>query len=195
MPRDYDAAVTKPRRLAATAFLSSLVVTLACLAVACSATPPTPAPSIARSAAPRSPAATLTPSRRPSLSPVPGAPSPTPAPTRPGTTKTEFGVIWDALPPSWPRLPGQSQSEVGSDASEMLVVKGKPVALARLLEMALEAKGWSVDVGSPLEDGSVVLDATGPTKGCKAHVVIGENSPGSNDGTALVYYGAGCPFP
>jgi hypothetical protein len=157
-------------------------------------TPPSASPSLVRAP---SAAASPSPQRSstPSLTPLPGSPSPTPAPTRPLTTQTDFGLIWDDLPPSWPTLPGQSQSEVGSDASERLVLKGKPVELARLLATELEGRGWKVDVATPLEDGSVVLDATGPTKGCKAHVVIGSDSPGSSNGGADVYYGATCPWP
>ena len=34
----------------------------------------------------------------------------------------------------------------------------------------LTEAGWTVDVGSPLEDGSVVLEAQGPPDGCRAEV-------------------------
>ena len=142
-----------------------------------------------------SPVRTSSPSAAaPSLTPVPGAPSPTPATTPPPTSKPEFGPIWDGLPPSWPALPGQSQSEVGTDASDQLITHGKPATLARDLGAALAAAGWSVDVGSPLEDGSVVLDATGSPTGCRAQARFTPNEPDGDPVIVQVYYGAGCPF-
>jgi hypothetical protein len=144
------------------------------------------APSASRSASVRPSAA------EPSLTPVPGG-KPTPLPTLPTTTETEFGLIWDALPPSWPTLPGQSESEVGSDASERLIVKGTPRDLAGQLRTELEAAGWRVDVGSPLEDGSIVLDATHAPNGCKVHAQF-FGSASTDPDTLLVYYGAKCPF-
>ena len=134
----------------------------------------------------------------PSLTPVPGAASPTPRPTLPPTSKPEsnpaIGPIWEALPPSWPALPGQSESEVGTDASSMLRVNGQPVALAGQLRTALQARGWTVDVGSPLEDGSVVVDATHEPAGCRLEAQFHPDQVGSNDGGLVVYYGAACPF-
>ncbi len=114
--------------------------------------------------------------------------------TLPATTETAFGRVWDALPPSWPTFPGQSESEVGSDASAHLVLHGKPEDLARFLRDELVARGWKVDVGSTLEDGTVVVDATGAASGCKAEAQFTPNSPGSDAGGALIYYGAACPF-
>jgi hypothetical protein len=128
---------------------------------------------------------------------VPGAPSPTPSSSLPPTsvpeTNANVGPIWDALPPSWPAFPGQSQSEVGSDATDQLIVKGEPGALARQLGAELTRLGWSVDIGSPLEDGTVVLDARGAPRGCIAQVRF-EGSSGDVTVRLLVYYGAGCPF-
>ena len=137
-------------------------------------------------------------SAAPVLTPVPGAPSPTPAPTPPPTSIPEsnpaVGPIWDGLPASWPTLPGQSESEIGTDASTMLVVKGDAQVLARQLAAALTQLGWTVDVGSPLEDGSVVLEATHQPVGCRAQAQLFGSHDGSDDGTEVVYYGAGCPF-
>lgn len=76
----------------------------------------------------------------------------------------------------------------------MLVVKGDPESLARELQAALTKLGWTVDVGSPLEDGSVVLDATHEPLGCRVEARFSPVGPGSADGTLRVYYGAGCPF-
>lgn len=150
------------------------------------------------SSVPPSPARSGAPSAGPSLTPVPGGPTPTTAPTLPPTSVPEsnpaLGPVWNALPPSWPTLPGQSESEIGTDASAILVVKGTPKVLATRLETALKGLGWTVDVGSPLEDGSIVIDATHEPAGCRAQAQLSGSHDGSNDGTEVVYYGAGCPF-
>src|SRR5215208_8452211 len=86
---DYDAAVTALRRRTDSLVL---VTVLAMLFAACgSSVSPSPRPSLAIAV--------------PDLTPVPGGPSQaaaTPAPSLPGQTHTEFGLIWDALPPSFP---------------------------------------------------------------------------------------------
>ena len=181
----YDAAVTAPRRRAAHPLQPILGTLLALIVVACSpasASPPPPATATA-----------------PSLTPVPGGPaSPVIGATvgPPTTSNVEgFGEIWDALPASWPKFPGQSQSEIGSDASEMFVVKGDPAALAIQLRRTLEQRGgWTVDIGSALEDGTVVLEAIGAPEGCRVRARFSPNSPGDDLGTLLVYYGASCPW-
>jgi hypothetical protein len=159
---------------------------LAVIVVACGSTTTPSSPS-------RAPGAS-----RPALTPVPGAPSPTPPATLPPTSVPEsdpaLGPIWNALPPSWPTLPGQSQSEVGSDASDQLLANGEPTSLARTLSNALTKLGWTVDVGSPLEDGSIVLDASHPPDGCRTHVRFESNGGTGDPVRLLVYYGAACPF-
>ena len=114
----------------------------------------------------------------------------------PTTSNVEgFGEIWDGLPASWPQFPGQSQSEIGSDASEALVVKGDPASLAIVLRRTLEQRGgWTVDIGSALEDGTVVLEAIGPQQGCRVRVRFSPDSPDADVGTLQVYYGAKCPW-
>jgi hypothetical protein len=76
----------------------------------------------------------------------------------------------------------------------MLVVKGAPAALAAQLAAALTTSGWTVDVGSALEDGSIVVDATHAPAGCRVRARFSPDQLGSNDGSLLVYYGAACPF-
>jgi hypothetical protein len=181
----YDAAVTAPRRRAAHSLPSIVGMSLALIVVACgpsSASLPPPATATA-----------------PSLTPVPGGPaSPVIGASvgPPSTSNVEgFGEIWDGLPPSWPKFPGQSQSEIGSDASEVLVVKGDPAALAIQLRRTLEQRGsWGVDIGSALEDGTVMLEAIGAPEGCKVRARFTPNTPGSDEGTLQVYYGAKCPW-
>ena len=52
-------------------------------------------------------------------------------------------------------------------------------------------KGWTVDAGSPLEDGTVVLEATGAPAGCKAEIRF---TPVSGSLIMEVLFGASCPF-
>jgi hypothetical protein len=180
--RRYDAPVTSPRRIRSPG-LPVLFVVAAIVVIGCG------------SATPATPVRTASVAPKPSLTPVPGRPGATPSPTAVPTSVAEgFGPIWDALPSSFPTLPGQSQSEVGSDASEGLVVRGQPVALARRLGDALRQQGWTVDVGSPLEDGTVVLEASGTPDGCKVEARFEPPSPGDDLGRLLIYYGASCPF-
>jgi len=179
----YDEPVTALRRWAADPLVPILAITLAFVGVACS---PTLAPSASRSA----PAASL----EPSLTSVPGGPSSAPAASivLPSTTETEFGRIRDALPPSFPRLPGQEPVDPGSGpTSGTFVVNMDAAAASAALAAALVALDWTVDVGSPLEDGSVVLEATHAPAGCKTEVRF---TPLSGTVVMSVLYGASCPF-
>jgi hypothetical protein len=188
---DYDAAVTKPRRLAARPLLPMLAATIAAiLAVGCAGpaatSSPTSRPSASRPAA----------SSPPELTPVPGSgasPSARPAASRPPTTDVAgFGPILDGLPPSFPKLPGQQPAETGEGPSSgSFVVNGDVASASASIRSALQAKGWTVDTGAPLEDGTVVLEATGPA-GCKAEIRF---TPVNGSVMLSVLYGATCPYP
>jgi hypothetical protein len=143
------------------------------------------------SAASQSPSATARPTPAPDLTPVPAGPSV--VVTSPVTTTDVdgFGRILDKVPPSFPKLPDQSESEVGSTSSGMFVSNLDPATASRTIRGGLVAQGWSVDVGTPLEDGTIVLEATGPAKGCKAEVRF---TPASGSILMLVLVGASCPF-
>jgi hypothetical protein len=62
---------------------------------------------------------------------------------------------------------------------------------ARTISNGLVGQGWTVDIGTPLEDGTVVLDATASPPGCKAEVRF---TPISGTIIMSVLYGASCPF-
>lgn len=145
-----------------------------------------------------SPATNPSPTARPSgadPTPVPGAsatPALQPSVVLPTTTDTEFGRIWDAVPPSFPKLPGQQPVETGAGpTSGSFAVNMPPVDAARLMAAALTRLGWTADVGSALEDGTVVLDAGGLREGCAAEVRF---APLSGTVVMSVLYGAECPF-
>ena len=156
------------------------------LAVGCGS----PAPSRSTQA---SGSATTTPSPAASLTPIPGGSvGDTPSPSIPTTSTTEFGEIWDALPPSFPTLPGQQPATTAPGATSGSFAVDMDVAAAvPAVRTALEAQGWTVDVSSPLEDGTVVLTAAGSAVGCKTEVRF---TPTSGTVVMSVLYGAACPF-
>lgn len=177
--------MTVPRRRAARSLLPILAIALGMLAIACS---PVPSGAPSRSATSGSTAP------EPSLTAVPGGPS---SPTGsasglPTTTETDFGRIWDALPPSFPTLPGQQPADTGAGPTSGSFALNMDAATASAaIRTALEARGWTVEVGSPLEDGTVVLQAGGAREGCAAEVRF---TPMSGTVVMSVLYGAECPF-
>ncbi len=195
--RLYDARVTPDRspvpvRILAIVALFAVTIVAACGPDAAPAGTASPATGAATPA--RSPAAGAT---EPDLTPVPGG-QPTPflsigiGPDQLNTTDVEgFGPILDELPASFPRLAGQEPADAGGGpASGSFVVNSTPRAAAADLAAKLTAVGWSADVASPLEDGSVVVEATGQAAGCKAEVRF---TPASGSSLMLVLYGASCP--
>jgi hypothetical protein len=111
----------------------------------------------------------------------------------PTTTNVEgFGRIFDRLPASFPKLLGAQPAETGAGAASgsFVATTDAPTA-SKLITTLLEGQGWSVDVGSPLEDGTVVLDATHDPPGCKAQIRF---TPVSGSLIMSVLYGASCPF-
>lgn len=185
---DYHARVTAPRRPAARLVVA--LTTLVLVVIACS---PGTGPSGPPTAATSGPSAATS---EPSLTPVPGGPG-GPARSavashapRPDTSVDGFGEIADHVPDTFPRLPDETESEIGTPASGAYVSNADPAAASRQIAAALQAGGWSVDVGSPLEDGSVVLDATRPPAGCRTEVRF---TPASGSIFITVLYGATCP--
>jgi hypothetical protein len=182
--------------------LPALLLLLAGVAAGCGTSPTAPSPSASApaiepsgSTSAGSPGAGSTPtSAAPSLTPVPGAPSGTPpaAPTPIGTTVVAgFGPILDAVPPSFPRLAGQEPADPGTEPmSGVFAVTLDAETAVAAIRTGLEKRGWVVDVGSPLEDGTVVLDARGPTPSCKAEVRF---TPRGATLVVAVLYAATCP--
>lgn len=120
------------------------------------------------------------------------APLLTIAPSLPTQTDTGWGRIWDAVPDSFPSPSG---AEPATDAgqgpsSAQLVVAGAASDVADDYVGALHASGWTVNKDGPLEDGSVVVNATN-AGGCKAQVTV--HSIGDASLIAILY-GASCPF-
>jgi len=179
--------VTEPRRLAAPALPLILAIFLATLFLACSPAASVPPPRASGSG----------PSALPSLTPVPGGnsagASPASSPVSQTDSKTAIGLIWDELPASFPLIRGSVPVETASGPTSGTFAVGSSVADAVAeLEAGLRSQGLTVDAGSPLEDGTVVLEAQGgPNPDCRIEVRF---TPLSGTTTMAVLYGAACPF-
>jgi len=147
-------------------------------------------------AAPPTPSATRAASAAPSLTPVPGPTARATAVPSIGQTDsgTAIGRIWDEVPTSFPGLSGSSALETGSSSptSGTFAVRASSVVDAvAVVKAGLLADRMKVDAGSPLEDGSVVMEARGGTSPtCKIEVRFASLS---GTITMTVLYGAACP--
>lgn len=185
-----DAGSTLPRTAAYAVRPAVLAVTtaVAVLVAACGGPGPTPAPT-----ASTPPAASPTPAPA-TPTPVPGAPSPTPEPVPVPTTATEWGPIWDALPPAFPRFPGSVPGEpADGPASAELFVPADTATVADWYQDALERAAYStLSMSGPFEDGSIVIESVGDPPACLVRTTI---RPASGDTIVTILYGAGCPPP
>jgi hypothetical protein len=156
---------------------------------------------VAACAATSAPSAATQPSiaTQPSATPAPSsevsqAPATSPAASAPGPvvgqTDTDFGRIWDSLPPSFPRYPGAKPTEPTGPASATLVIPSDVQTATSWMKAALDAGEWVTIVGGPLEDGSMALESAG-TGDCDANTRIAKVG-----GVTImtILYGAACPF-
>ena len=115
-------------------------------------------------------------------------------PSAGGQTDTEWGRIWDTLPGNFPVYPGSTPGEetATGPASANLVVDGIDAkGIVTLFQTLLKQAGYqTVALQGPLEDGSHVLDMTGPAAGCKVQVSA---TPTGGLTTLTIMYGAACP--
>jgi hypothetical protein len=113
-----------------------------------------------------------------------------------GQTETAWGRIWDSLPTGFPTYPGSAPAEetASGPASAVLAVQGADArTIAGWMQSKLEQATYSTEaLSGPLEDGSFVLDSTGPVPGCRVQVSI---APLGGLTTMTVLYGASCPEP
>jgi len=111
-----------------------------------------------------------------------------------GQTDTDWGRIWDTLPGDFPEIPGARPSEEAATgpASATLVVEGNVAQLvATALVGSLAKNGFpTAGLGTPLEDGSYSLDATGSAPGCKVQTTV---KPMGGETFVTIFYGAACP--
>jgi hypothetical protein len=162
----------------------AVILLLAACTSGGSTEPPVATPSAeASTAASTSTAPSLAPSSNPG-----GSPDVT-------QTDTDWGRIWDGLPSGFPTYPGATPDDAasGGPASAVLVVEGLDAqGVATFLQTLLVKAGFTTEgLTGPLEDGSYVLDMTGPPVGCVLQVAT---KPTGGLTTVTILYGAACPF-
>jgi hypothetical protein len=181
--------------------LLALAAVLAAALAACGVTGPGATGSAATSAAPStagaSPAASDPPSGEPSpteaLTPVPGGASPTPDDSYGGgpTMETEWGTILINLPEGFPVYPGAAGVEpMDGPATHAWEAVAPARDVAAWYAEGFEAIGWSrIDLGSPLEDGTQVLDLGTDLPECRVQLTF---RPLGESTMIILLYGAGC---
>lgn len=117
----------------------------------------------------------------------------TPAATPPTQTQTAWGLIWDALPSSFPHYPGSEPTQTGAGpASAVLNIPADARTASAWYTNALKAAGFAtVGANGPLEDGGYVIDSTGAAAGCRAQTKL---VPLGGTTAATIYLAATCPF-
>jgi hypothetical protein len=124
--------------------------------------------------------------------PTASLPTESPAATLPTTTETDWGAIWDAVPPDFPVPQGAEPTEANEAVSVAWSVSGRPATIADSMVTALKAAGWSVEGASgPYEDGSQVIDAVRGAPECRAQVTV---APRGDEILVMVRYAAACPW-
>jgi hypothetical protein len=108
------------------------------------------------------------------------------------TTQTPWGRILDTVPATFPVFPDATVADTppGGAVSGAWVSKASVSEVATWYRDALRAASFAkVDVGSPLEDGSRVVDVQGDLPECKAQVTV---KPQGDATMISVLFGAGC---
>lgn len=150
-----------------------------------------PIGSVSPAASGSAPTPSSAPSSAESRSPVEASPS-----AQAGQTDTAWGRIWDSLPTGFPAYQGSTPAEEAATgpASAVLAIRGvEAKTVAGWMQSKLELASYSTEaLSGPLEDGSFVLDSTGPEPGCRVQVSI---APLGGLITVTVLYGASCPKP
>ena len=111
-----------------------------------------------------------------------------------GQTDTDWGPIWDDLPPGFPVPPGSEplESGAGTVTAAWTVAAGSsnPRAVAQLYADAFAAAGYGGGRDGPLEDVAYTAWASNGY-GCDILVTA---KPRGEETLVTVLYGAGCPF-
>jgi hypothetical protein len=161
-------------------------LTLAVLLAACGSggQTPGPAPSGAASVEPSPIASAI------ASSPAASAPASAATVTQ---TDTEWGRIWDDVPPGFPRFPGSilADDALPEPVSATFTVANDDTAeIAGWMQGALETARFSTEsLSGPLEDGSFVLESVGEGD-CRLQVTV---APMGGLTFLIVRYGAACP--
>ncbi len=166
------------------------IVLAACGGIAPSAPSTTPVPTaVGATSGP-----TGGPTQAPEPTAVPGGQTPgesEPVATPAATTQTDWGAITDALPEGFPVFPGATVAEPPAEpASGAFIATAGVDEVATWYRDALEATGQStLDLSTPLEDGSRVLDMQGDLPECRVRLTF---RPAGGSTMIIVLVGAGC---
>lgn len=143
-------------------------------------------------------AATKKPAKTPKPTPVvdptavPGTTDePTPEPTRPSTTVTDWGEITDGVPVTFPVYPGAEVADApDGPASAAWVTTASPAKVSGWYVAHLEDQGYStINLADPLEDGTIVLDSGSDVPECRIQTSF---RPVDGSTIIMVLYGSGC---
>lgn len=167
-----------------------IAVALSCVALAVVVTgclsQSNPSPSVPQ-ATPTPPAATVT-------TPATATPSASPIAPPPGVgvTETDWGTIWDALPPGFPSYPGSTPTETGGPAASATLDVPTDVPTATTwLQAELERAGFStLSLSGPSEDGSMEIESMGLADQCRVRTTV---APLGGSTIVTILYGAYCP--
>ena len=111
-----------------------------------------------------------------------------------GKTTTGWGEIWDAVPATFPLPAGVSAADLPDGPfSGTYTASAAAAAAAAAIADGMRAGGYlTVDAGSPAENGSVTIDATGSAAGCRVQVTV---KPLGGLTAIEILYGSACPAP
>ena len=115
------------------------------------------------------------------------------APSPPTQSETDFGLVWDATPLSFPAYPGAvpaTEAGLGPASALLAVDAADPDAVATFYRDVLGARGMVASVDGPLEDGARIVSGSNAA-GCEVEVDV---RPTGTTTFIVVLYGAGCPF-
>ncbi|MEW6226148.1 MAG: hypothetical protein AB1627_16100 [Chloroflexota bacterium] len=170
-----------------------VVLSLALAVAACGGSAASPGPTGAPASAPTAAASPEAPMTAPEPTEVPGGASvtPDPLPDDTSTTETEWGTILDAVPATFPVLPGAEPVESPDEPVSGAWISGTSVdEAAAWYRGELEALGLStLGLSDPLEDGSRVLDTVADIPECRIQTTF---RPAGESTMITVLYAAGC---
>jgi hypothetical protein len=170
-----------------------LSLSLALLGAACGGSAASSTPARGPTAAPATAPAAGTPTALPEPTEVPGGASvtPDPLPDDTTTTETEWGTILDAVPATFPVLPGAEPVESPDEPVSAAWITDTSIdEAATWYRDALEAQGLNtMGLSDPLEDGSRVLDTVADIPECRIQTTF---RPAGESTMITVRYAAGC---
>jgi hypothetical protein len=134
------------------------------------------------------------PTPRPTTTSTPAAPSVAPTSELPSQSETGWGLIWDAVPDSFPVPAGAEPADPSegpvSAAWTVPVTAANAPELAGFYQSALDEIGLGTGIDGPLEDGSYTVWSSNGG-GCDTLTTI---LPRGDESLVTVLYGAGCRF-